>query len=241
MDITLIVKWIVDPMSFQTLQNISQIIIAVGLVLAALGGLGNYIFGERAKQEKDAKQAYVGKLEPRRQMVLSGKQHIFPEFEFADSGSRLAFTGEKGLPLFKIAEDNDITIEVEDDQVKVSTVIRGKNGQIVAQIVKNEWKVNPNNVWDRNYSKDALEVKDPRGDIVLQVKLVQNRVQFQAKLYDSNGRGVAFGKIRGPNGWGGIIELTGSSHPHLTLKIQPLFKYPSNLHLGQFLATRDRS
>ena len=95
--------------------------------------------------------------------------------------------------------------------------------------------MNPDKSWDRNYSNDALEVKDPSGDIILQVKVVEDRIQFQAKLYDATGRRIGLGKSKGPDGWGGSIEFTGSNRPELKLKIQPLFKYPSDLHLGEYL------
>jgi hypothetical protein len=155
--------------------------------------------------------------------------------EFGDSGAIFIFAGPQGTPLFKIADDNDITIEIEDGELKVSTKIRDPEGHIVAEIVKSEWKVNPDKSWDRNYAKNALEVKDPSGDVVLQVRLVEDRVQFQAKLYDATGRRIGFGKILGPEGWGGAIEFTGPNKPELDLKISPLFKYPSALHLGEFV------
>jgi len=225
-------------MTSQTLQTICQVILAIGIFLTAIGGLGAYIFGQRAQREKAAKQAYVGRLETEQKVILSADQQLYPKLEFGDSGSILVYTGPRGAPLFKIAEDNDITIEVEGGQVKVSTKIRDRNGQVIAEIMKNEWKVNPNNSWDRNYSKNALEVRDPTDDVVLQVRLVEDRVQFQAKLYDATGRGIGFGKALGAKGLGGIIEMTGPNHPELTLKINPIFKYPSDLHLGEFAQER---
>lgn len=233
-------------MTNQMLQTISQVLVGVGILLTALGGFGAYFFGQRAERdramqidlkaaEKAQKETYAGLLQSDSKILFSVDKQVYPKLEFGDSGSILLFKGPQGTPLFKIAEDNDITVEVERGQVKVSTMIRDSQGRIVAEIAKNEWKVNPKNSWDRNFSKDALEVKDPTGDIVLQVKLVDDRVQFQAKLYDSTGRGIAFGKVLGPDGWGGGIELTGPNHPKLTLKIAPIFKYPSELHLGKFL------
>jgi hypothetical protein len=225
-------------MTNQTLQTICQYIIAIGLFSAAIGGLGTYIFGQKVQREKEAEQAFVGRLQTEQRIILSANQKLYPKLEFGDSGSILVYTGPEGSPLFKIAEDNNLTIELEDRQVKITTRIRDRNGQIAADILKNEWKINPNNSWDRNYSKNALEVKDPAGDIVLQVRLIEDRIQFQAKLYDATGRGIGIGKVLGPNGWGGAIELTGPNRPKLTIKIQPIFKYPSRLHLGEFIGAK---
>ena len=226
-------------MSSETLQTISQIIVAVGLLMAAGGGFGAYYFGQRVQAQKEAREAYAGRLRSPSKVLLSGRKALFPKLEFGDSGAIFAYAGPQGSPLFSIAEDNDITIEMEDGRILVSASIRDKSGALVAEMVRNEWKVIADRAWDRNYSSDALEVRRSSGDIVLQVKLVGDRVQFQAKLYDKTGLGIAFGKVRGPQRWGGGIEFTGSEHPNLELKIAPIFKYPSALHLGERVNNRN--
>ncbi len=92
-------------------------------------------------------------------------------------------------------------------------------------------------MWDRNYSQNALEIKDNTGDIIFQIRLIENRVQLQAKIYDSNGNGIG---IHGDEK-GGYIELTGINHPVLNFKIEPIFKYPSDLHLGEFISKQSQS
>jgi hypothetical protein len=187
------------------------------------------------KQSKDeAKSKYYGVLKPKSKILLSSKKNTYPKFEFGDSGAILVFAGKPDEPLFQIFRDNSLTIKIKRGKIKVSTIIRDRGGAIIAELMNSEWKVNPNNSFDRNYSKNALEVKDSNGDVVLQLILVEDRVQFQGKFYDSRGNGVAFGKVRGPNGKiGGSIEITGTAHPNLTLHIEPIFKYPSELHLGE--------
>lgn len=217
----------------QTFLTISNIVILIGALLVAFGTFGHYFFNQRIEQEKGKKQAYIGKLEPETKLKLSVHQHIFPQLELGDSGTILKFTGKPSQSIFKIFEDNDLTIVTEDGHLKISIVIRDKNGQVIAEIVKNDWKVNPSGSWDRNYSQNALEVKNSQGDIVLQVKLVEDRIQFQAKLYDSDGQGIGFGKIRTPAGWNGLIARTDDEHTELSFKIEPIFKYPSDLHLGE--------
>ena len=218
-------------MSTETFQTLSQLAIALGLALAAIGGFGAYHFGQKAQKEKDAKSTYSGVLKPARKVLLSAQTKVFPEMEFGDSGTVFVFAGPQGMPLLKFAEDNHLTITTDKDGIKVSTIIRDIRGKVVAELIENEWKVNPNDSWDRNYSRNALEVKDDRGDVVLQARLVENRVQLQAKFYDSAGNGIGIGKGLGPEG-GGIMQMGSSEHP-LTMRIEPLFKYPSDLHLGE--------
>jgi len=166
---------------------------------------------------------------------------LFQGIEFGDSGAMLAYGGPQGRPFITFAQDTQLTIVTEDNQVKVSTIVRDKTGAVIAELRKNEWKINPNNSWDRNYTADALEVKDPSGEIVLQVKALRDRIQLQAKMFDSSGRGFAFGKLHGPDGWGGGIEFTGAAHPELQMKFEPMFAYPSDSHLGELAHSPPRS
>jgi hypothetical protein len=130
-----------------------------------------------------------------------------------------------------------LVVELAGDQVLVSTIIRDRSGAVVAEIVRNEWKVNSGNVWDRNYSRNALEVRGPTGDVVLQVRLVKDRVQLQAKIYTSEGLGMALVKVPGR---GGAIEYGRPNQP-LESIISPIFKYPSDLHLGELVDPQQKS
>ncbi len=142
-------------------------------------------------------------------------------------------------PLRKIAEENSIESKTVAGKLLVSAKIRGRDG-LLAEINDNEWKVTPApKSWDRNYSTNALEVKDSEGSIVFQIKLVAgvaglpvtSIVSFQCILCDSDGNWVGFvgggGKGRGAMTFG----LANSTIP--IPRIKPLFKYPSSLHLGE--------
>jgi hypothetical protein len=82
----------------------------------------------------------------------------------------------------KLFHVNEFKIYLENGFLKISAIFRNQNGEIVAQIEKNEWQHKPlssGDIWDRNYSKNALEIKDGHGKIILQLKLIKNRMQFQ--------------------------------------------------------------
>lgn len=228
-------------MSTESYQSISQIIVFLGLFLAALGGYGTYYFGKLIDRDKEMRTAFSGELKAKEQILISAKDHVWPKVEFGDSGAIFLFAGPQNSPLITFSEDTKLTIIREEERVKVSLTIRDKSGRIVAELLKNEWKVNQQNSWDRNYTSDALEVRDPTGDIVLQVRALSDRVQLQAKFFDSTGRGFAFGKVIGPQGVGGGIEFTGPDNPQLQMKFEPLFKYPSSSHLGEKALPDDMS
>jgi hypothetical protein len=235
-------------MTNETLQTIAQAITAVGLVLAALGGYGAYYFGHRIEKEKQqttelqeaeskARAAQTGVLQTQKQhtetMILDPAKGAYPILEFGDSGAMFLFAGPQGAPIFKFAGENQITIVKENGEVKVSATIRDRSGKVVAELVKNEWKVNPQKSWDRNYTADALEVRDSAGEVVLQVRALPDRIQFQAKLYDATGMGIAFVKSDMPGQPGGLIDFARPPGGKFRVKIAPMFKYPSERHLGE--------
>lgn len=204
------------------------------LLIGAIFGAIFQIAIEMRDAKEKAKLKYVGTLDPPSKFLLSTRKNILPKMGLGDGGTIFVWGGPQGQPLFRFFDNNAFVIIMDNDQVKISAIIRNKDGIALAELVNNEWKVNKNNTFDRNYSKDALEVKDNSGDIVLQVKILNDRIQFQGKFYDRNGNGVALGRVEG----GGIIEWTGIGHPQLELKIKPIFQYPSDNHLGEFCDKR---
>lgn len=212
--------------------------IIIGIIMGLLIIVGTVFQGiiHRAEQKEKEKSKYAGVLKPKK-ILFSSKEKQYPQFEFGDSGSILTFTETGNTRVLELFEANSLVIEVEDGVLKVSCIIRNKNGDVVAKLEGNEWRVKKEKAFDRNFTKDALEVKDEKGDIVLQIRLKENRIQFQGKLYDSEGKGngVAIYKVIGPEGPGGLIEFIRPDKPELQMKISPMFKYPSDEHLGELI------
>ncbi|MCH7875794.1 MAG: hypothetical protein IH965_10905, partial [Gemmatimonadetes bacterium] len=211
-----------------------------GLVVAALALL--FVAGALqlriARQERKtaATGKFSGLLKGKQRLLLAFKKGRHPQLELGDSGAILRYGGPQGQPIFKIFDDTHLTVELERNRVQVSTLIRNISGTVVAELIRNEWKVNQNTAFDRNYSEEALEVRDASGDVVLQIRVKEDRVQFAGKFYDRNGNGVALGKVVDKAGnTGGGIEFTGSAHRELQMKIEPLFRYPSERHLGEYV------
>ncbi len=115
--------------------------------------------------------------------------------------------------------------------VIISTVVRDRNGNLIAEIIENKWRVsNQSNLsWDKNYKKDMLEVLDGRGRVVLQVKLFTNGIQLQGEWYREDGRRVRFQAFSDQGGVT-ILGPFGRDDP----PIQNRFKYPSSEHWGEF-------
>lgn len=212
------------------------------------------------EKQEDATLRYVGILKGEPITMLSAQKQVYPRLKLGQSDTFFIWQGEQGEPLIKFLDDAGLTIWVDKGRLKVTTIVRNSKGEIIAEINANEWMINEQTKWDRNYNKNALEVKDDKGDIVLQVILGEGYVQLAGKFYSSTGEGFAIGSSRfseedvlkheqgelkliaaadGPQEFKvgditGVIEVRPPGIP-LELKIDPIFKYPSKLHLGELL------
>jgi energy-coupling factor transporter transmembrane protein EcfT len=141
-----------------------------------------------------------------------------------------------GTLLFPALTEAQFKIEIVDRKYKVSTQIRDQNNKLLVELIRNEWKVAPPpDTWDRNYSDDSLEVKDPSGAVVLQVRAFPDRVQMQGMWFVDLGppNGVIRFFILGAPQSGGQIKLVPLANKDPLPVIPPMFVYPSDLHLGE--------
>ena len=128
-------------------------------------------------------------------------------------------------------KDGDIpvlTMNIKDRKLLVTTTIRDTRGNIVAELKNNEWRVNKNNIFDRNYTNNALEVRDQSGKIALQVVHFGDTIHLAGIFHCRNGWTNVFMPL--PEG-GAIIDIKppGKEPEH---SIQQIFEYPSELHFG---------
>lgn len=174
----------------------------------------------------------VGLLLPDRGHTIFENNHVDRIIEIGDSGTKFYYGGPEGGSLFLFAKDYGLKVETVDGVVKVSTAVRDESGKNVAEIIRNEWKVSPPpNTWDRNYNNNSLEVKDGRGDIVLQVSVLSDRVRVQGKWRTGKFSGMSF--VKSPAGDGALMDILGRGRSEFSTNIKPMFKYPSSLHLGE--------
>lgn len=203
----------------------------------------------RAEQEsRRSAQALKEADNDRKIHAMSGRLEtqmgLSQVFEIGDSGTifvsarSASFFDALPFPpmLHKIAEQNSIIIgQTLDGKLSVSAKIRSHDG-LVAEINGNEWKVNPSKSWDRNYSSNALEVQNADGEIVFQVKIKKDfggldAAHFQGIFFDSDGNGIGF--TESENQKGAVFSFSKANSGQTLPQIKPLFKYPSELHLGE--------
>src|SRR5687767_2173964 len=85
----------------ETLQNTSNILIVVGVVLTALGGYGAYHFGEKASNQKDI--AHQTNIDELKNKVTLQSQQLEAQAKTLEQQSKDAqgFAMGMGLALFK--------------------------------------------------------------------------------------------------------------------------------------------
>jgi len=159
---------------------------------------------------------------------------ILPVIELGDSGPKLMWMGKPDTTQFKMAYDAGLRIDQSETGLQVTTPIRDHDGHLVVDINKNHWIVYPPYCADKNYTKNALEVLDSRGHVVLQIVILRDRVQIQGEWFDDTGRGVQLIKAPAPDNGAFFNRENWKSGGTSTELIPPIFLYPSKQHWGEF-------
>lgn len=143
-------------------------------------------------------------------------------------GERFKIDSPAGV-LFRDQEMPLVSMSLVGNKLLVSTSIRGKEGDLIAELKDNEWQLNRKNaVFDRNYSDIALEVREQSGKVALQVVHLGDTIHLA-------------GIFRCRSGWSTVIGPAGDHGSRMELKppgespslaIPPICEYPSDRHLG---------
>lgn len=202
------------------------------LVSAAAWAL--FLIGLAVWARPETIPAYFGELIPDRHLLFSTDYPAKNYIEIGDSGSGFVWVGKSGKPIFDFY-GSPLTIETIGGRVKVSTEIKNARGELLVELVRNQWRVSPApNTFDRNYTDDALEVRNAEGRIILQVKSLPDRVQLQGEWHGPNGQAFRMLKGLGPDGKvGGLLLPRPNGFLPSDPEIVPIFEYPSDAHFGK--------
>jgi len=242
------------------IQNIPpqfKIAVTVLILIAVVG----QVFTLRVQHQEKQLSRYFGTLKGPVVTVLSPRQEVYPKLKLGDSNTFIVWQGHGSEPLLRFLKDNELIIWVEEGKLKISTKIRDSDGKLITEIIGNDWILKREALWDRNYNENALEVKNGEGDVILQVFMKEDYIQFAAKMYGRNGEGFAIGSARfreedltrhtegklkvvaakdGPKEVkvGDVVAVMERRPPGcpLELYIEPIFKYPSKQHFHELLS-----
>jgi hypothetical protein len=161
--------------------------------------------------------------------------------EIGDSGSVFVYMGTpNSVDMGTFAHNVGFRVERGEHGIQISTPLLDRSGKKILTIEKNRWTViQQPGIWDKNYTENALEVKDSRGDVVFQIRFLSDRVQISAEWRGQFGRGQEWSKCSSiPNKPpSGCISPWGNAKTELQNEklIEPIFQYPSKEHLGEFV------
>jgi len=206
-------------------------LLALQTAIIVLGtGIGIPVFYRFWREEK-ASLLEVN-LRGAHERFADGKIRGYPFFQVGDSESIFIATPDfKGDPYFKPFPDAEIRLQFGRQGPLVSTTVRDGQGHIVATIDENHWMVYPPYCTDKNYTADglALEVLDSSLHVVLQLKILPDRVQVQGEWWDNQGHGLRF--LKSPDSpKNGMVAALGPRDKKNELLIKSMFRYPSKHH-----------
>ncbi|MDP2217316.1 MAG: hypothetical protein Q8J68_08530 [Methanolobus sp.] len=187
-------------------KKISLISILLIIVFTSLSIHSYYQEIERLKYEKDSGFLQVEKL-------------VYPNIYL---GSNAAVNTPDGVD-FSSAYDFAIPLNVRIDNgyLKVSTIIRDAEGDIIAVINDNNWQVTSRSL-DKNFDQAAFEVIDSKNNVVFQVYTVNNEAYVNGVFPREDGYFVVANETG--------CRL-GTANPN-EIYIQKIFKYPSFAYPG---------
>ena len=161
-----------------------------------------------------------------------------PIIEIADSGTMFIWGGAGAMEMGKFAHNVGLQIEQGKHGIELSTPLLDRSGKKIVDIKKNHWTVIPQpGIWDKNYTQNALEIKDSREQVVLQIRFLPDRIQIAAEWRDQFGHGQEWSKCGSNKALPTCISPWGSPQTELQneVVIEPIFQYPSKEHLGEFV------
>lgn len=164
----------------------------------------------------------------RGKIIVDSSKNLYPKIQLGDKGP--LFQGD-----FSIFKKRGLEVKQINGQIYVSISVADSQGNIIAEVKDNEWKINRSKLCDRNYSRDSFEVKDAKGKVVLQLRLKENILQFQGILYDPKKNLLWLMAQRERDGrMDGFMEVAEPGK-NFNYDISPIFKYPGDLHLGELV------
>jgi hypothetical protein len=214
---------------FQRLSTKARIGILV-LIVAVLVSM--YFPGNRIRREQKI-TATEGNLSNCTFLMFGCGEPGPRMLQLGDSGGTLIYGGSADEPMMQLAYDAGIQVDNGQKGPELTTTVRDKDGKIVVHIEKNHWVLFPPFYSDKNYTRDALEVKDGRGHVVLWTRLLKDRVQIQGEWRDEFGHGRRWRRCPKPRD--ACIDLWDNPQEELANEhlIEPMFEYPSKDHLGE--------
>jgi hypothetical protein len=173
------------PKTMDHLYNWKLIMWVGPVVCAFIGGL-IYIIANVKVHNLDAEiKAQEGKKVTTTGIITPAKVNsvVIPRYITLIVGSnkiqidsRLLTKGNSFKPLeWGLGYDFPLSIKLNrEGNILVDCNFKDLSGKIVAEMINNEWEINPNNFFKRNYDDHGVEIIDQEGIMKLQIDFIDN-------------------------------------------------------------------
>ena len=215
------------PEKSQLANRLTIVVIILGFI-GAVAKVSYDTWEKQLEESRKSEAAEVGRLDG-----FSGK--------VLDEDRVTVYIGSNAvwIPIEAIGSDrvikpvSGVKITFVEGGLRVSATAISTDGKVVAQIVNNEWEINPNNYFKKNFDEAALEVIDETGLPVLQVLFLDRKAVKVTGLFDAGE------DIQCVTDLGFVFSKRDSLQEHegdvraLLLEQQKIFQYPSSLYFGE--------
>lgn len=209
-------------------------------VLCFLAGAVGMIYGWTHPGRSD-----VGVLVVHRTFLDRLLFRYHPISAFADRMVEIGSSGTKFVmfdnsQVHEFFDTMKLSLQKHGDQLVVSARIMDRTGKRAIAIIKSgQWQAIEHETTDFNYTDDTLEVKNAADQVVLQLRLLPNRIQIQGEAWDSTGQGIRLVTCHEPGTGrpGGCEMLLTPTYDPDEPHIESLCAYPSSAdsNLGRCL------
>lgn len=187
------------------IKILSMSIFVLGFLLLLANFAREHFTQQKNKKEK-AKNAMSGEIKSMSQNTgeVNEYNYRFAEENLKDliilkiGGATCAYDKKlfhEGLETTRCVTVNDtepVKIKFVDGRLFVSTKIFDLDGKIVCEIIDNEWSLNSNNYYKRNYDSHAVEVIDQFDNVVLSAEMINQQTILVNGIINIKGGGIMF-------------------------------------------------
>lgn len=162
--------------------------------------------------------------------LLDTVEISFGDVRFSEIKRRLE-SGHELTP-FGIGDGIRITVKLRNDTILLSGSFRSLDGNTVAEIVDNEWQINPNNYFARNYDHHGLEIIDRDGIMKVQIDFIDKDSIIVNGFFKVDGVYSLVTRDKWEK-WPEGTLATKADLIKASEKLSLMFRYPSDKHFGK--------
>ncbi len=107
------------------------------------------------------------KLDKHKTYFIKSGENLIP---FDDQRLRVGIDPDE----FSSRKLPELNLRLEGDNLLISYKLYDQKGKLIFEIDKNNWSLNPNGIYSRNYNSHAVEILDDFGNVRFQISLKKN-------------------------------------------------------------------